>query len=348
MTRSTPDAVEPPPAPAGEVVLESHLTAEDLAAALRRDVRAGLTSTPKRLPSKYFYDERGSRLFDEITRLPEYYPTRRERALLEQVADEVAELTGAQALVELGSGTSEKTLLLLDALARAGTLRSVVPFDVDATTLASAGEQLAARYPGVGVHAVVGDFERHVRDLPRTGSPRLVVFLGSTIGNLEGAPRARFLADVAANLGPDDAFLLGTDLVKEESRLVAAYDDEAGVTADFNRNVLRVLRRELGAELDEEDFDHVARWVPAHERVEMHLRARRDLRVPVPELDLVVDFAAGEDLWTEVSCKFRRESLTAELEAAGLAVRQWWTDPRGDVALSLSTPAGAGSPPSGA
>ncbi|WP_299037661.1 L-histidine N(alpha)-methyltransferase [uncultured Pseudokineococcus sp.] len=340
MTSSaTEDVDERAPRP-GEVVLESHLTAEDLAAALRDDARAGLQSTPKRLPSKYLYDERGSRLFDEITRLPEYYPTRRERALLELVADEVAEVTGAHALVELGSGTSEKTLLLLDALARAGTLRSVVPFDVDAVTLAAAGRQLAARYPGVGVHAVVGDFERHVRALPRTGGRRLVVFLGSTIGNLEEGPRARFLADVAANLGPDDAFLLGTDLVKDVGRLVAAYDDEAGVTADFNRNVLRVLRRELGAELDEEDFDHVARWVPAHERVEMHLRARRDLRVAVPALDLVVDFAEGEELWTEVSGKFRRESLTAELEAAGLAVRRWWTDPDGDVALSLSTPVG--------
>ncbi len=319
------------------LVVERHLTPDVLAAGLRRDVRAGLTGTPKTLPPKWFYDERGSRLFDEITRLPEYYPTRRERELLERVAPEVAAGTGADTLVELGSGTSEKTRLLLAALADAGTLRRFVPFDVDGVTLVAAGTSVAAAHPGVLVHAVVGDFEHHLDRLPR-GGRRLVAFLGSTIGNLEPGQRAEFLRSLAATLDPGDALLLGTDLVKDTARLVAAYDDAAGVTAEFNKNVLHVLRRELGADVDPGDFEHVAVWVPEHERVEMRLRARRALTVRVPAVELEVPFARGEELRTEVSSKFRRETLAAELAAAGLDLTRWWTDARGDVALSLAVP----------
>ncbi len=319
------------------LVVERHLTPDVHAAALRSDVRAGLTSTPKTLPPKWFYDERGSRLFDEITRLPEYYPTRRERELLGLVAGEVAAATGADTLVELGSGTSEKTRLLLAALAGAGTLRRFVPFDVDGVVLGEAGTAVAAEHPGVAVHAVVGDFEHHLDRLPR-GGRRLVAFLGSTIGNLEPDPRARFLRNLAATLAPGDALLLGTDLVKDTARLIAAYDDAAGVTAEFNKNVLHVLRRELGADVDPGDFDHVAAWVPEHERIEMRLRARRDLTVRIPALGMEVPFAQGEELRTEVSSKFRRETLAAELAAAGLDLTRWWTDARGDVALSLAAP----------
>ena len=319
------------------LVLERHLTPDVLARALRRDVRAGLSATPKTLPSKWFYDERGSRLFDQITRLPEYYPTRRERALLERVAGEVATATGADTLVELGSGTSEKTRLLLDALAAAGTLRRFVPFDVDAVVLDEAGTAVAAEHPGVAVHAVVGDFEQHLDRLPR-GGRRLVAFLGSTIGNLEPAGRARFLTSLAATLAPGDALLLGTDLVKDTARLLAAYDDAAGVTAEFNKNVLRVIDRELGADLDPDDFDHVAAWVPEHERIEMRLRARRALTVHVRALDLQVPFAEGEEVRTEVSSKFRRETVQRELAAAGLDLTRWWVDAHGDVALSLAVP----------
>jgi L-histidine Nalpha-methyltransferase len=324
-------------APTGAPVrVERHLDPGSLRASLEDDVRAGLTATPKALPPKYFYDARGSELFDRITRLPEYYPTRREREILEEQASAIAEATGADTLIELGSGTSEKTRLLLDALRANGTLRRFVPFDVDETVLARAGSAVAQEYPGVEVHAVVGDFERHLGLLPR-GGRRLVAFLGGTIGNLPPAERARFLAAVAGTLGPEDRLLLGTDLVKDPVRLVQAYDDSAGVTAAFNRNVLHVLRRELGADVDPDAFDHVALWDAENEWVEMRLRARsaQTLRV----LDLQVELAEGEEVRTEISAKFRRERVADELAAAGLRLQHWWTDARGDFALSLSGPA---------
>ncbi|MGY1787539.1 L-histidine N(alpha)-methyltransferase [Geodermatophilus sp. SYSU D00698] len=314
-----------------------HLAPADVAAALRADALAGLTATPKALPPRWFYDARGSELFDEITRLPEYYPTRAERAVLAAHAGEVAAASGAGVLVELGSGTSEKTRLLLDALTRAGTLRRFVPCDVDPSVLAAAAEAVTAEYPGIAVDPVVGDFTAHLGLLPR-GGRRLVAFLGSTIGNLEPGPRAAFLAELAGTLAPGDSFLLGTDLVKDPGRLVRAYDDAAGVTAEFNRNVLRVLDRELGADFDPAAFDHVAVWDPADEWIEMRLRARTAQVVTVPALGLTVRFAAGEEMRTEVSAKFRREGVEAELAAAGLRTTHWWTDPDGDFAVSLSTP----------
>ncbi|MGY1815114.1 L-histidine N(alpha)-methyltransferase [Blastococcus sp. SYSU D00820] len=317
------------------VSLTSHLAPDEARAALRADALAGLTATPKSLPPRWFYDERGSELFDEITRLPEYYPTRAERAVLTAHADAIAAASGAEVLVELGSGTSEKTRLLLTALRDAGTLRRFVPFDIDPSVLAAAGEAITAEYPGVEVDAVVGDFTRHLSRLPRAGR-RVVAFLGSTIGNLEPAERAAFLGELAGTLRPGDSFLLGTDLVKDPARLVRAYDDAAGVTAAFNRNVLAVLNRELGAGFDPAAFDHVALWDAGAEWIEMRLRSRIDQVVPVPALGLDVPFAAGEEMRTEVSAKFRREGVEAELAAAGLRMTDWWTDPGGDFGVSLS------------
>jgi L-histidine N-alpha-methyltransferase len=317
--------------------VDVHLTGTDLHDALVRDARRGLTSTPKDLPPKWFYDDRGSQLFDEITRLDEYYPTRAERAILVERADDIAAASGADTLIELGSGTSEKTRLLLDALARAGQLRRFVPFDVSETTLRDAAIAIAAEHPGIDVHAVVGDFERHLDRLPR-GGRRLIAFLGGTIGNLPPAARATFLAEIAAGLEPGDSFLLGTDLVKDVDRLVTAYDDAAGVTAAFNRNVLAVVNRELGADFDVDAFSHVAKWNAGNEWIEMWLRSDDPQTVKVPDLDLVVEFEAHEEMRTEISAKFRRAGIEAELAAAGLDLTEWWTDGPGDFALSLSTP----------
>ena len=317
--------------------VERHISPAELAVALRRDVTAGLTASPKTLPPKWFYDERGSRLFEEITRLPEYYPTRTERAMLAEVAPAVARRTGADTLVEIGSGTSAKTRLLLAALADEGTLRRYVPFDVDEATLLAAGQAVAAEHPGLEVTAVVGDFEQHVPLLPR-GGRRLLVFLGSTVGNLEPAARAAFLSEVAGSLAPGDAFLLGTDLVKDVHRLLAAYDDAAGVTAAFNRNVLAVINSSLRADFVPAAFDHVALWNRQREWIEMRLRSTRAQTIALRDLGMTVSFGVGEDLRTEVSAKFRAERLAVELADAGLRLLQRWTDPQGDFGLSLSTP----------
>lgn len=315
--------------------LDRHLAPDAMRAALERDVRAGLSANPRTLPPKWFYDARGSVLFDEITRLPEYYPTRTERAVLERRAEEIAALTGADTLIELGSGTSEKTRLLLDALTAAGTLRRFVPFDVDESVLTMAGKQVEEHYPGIVVHAVVGDFERHLPLLP-SGGRRLVAFLGGTVGNLLPDERSRFLATLAATLAPGDALLLGTDLVKAPARLLAAYDDAQGVTAAFNKNVLRVIARELDADLDVDAFAHVAVWDAEQEWIEMRLEALRPQTVSVRALDLVVELAQGEQIRTEVSAKFREHRVRSELEAAGLQVQRWWTDEAGDFGVSLS------------
>lgn len=298
---------------------------DDLAAALRADVRAGLTAAPKWLPPKWFYDARGSALFEEITRLPEYYPTRAERAVLRAQAARIAAVTGAKTLVELGSGASEKTRLLLTALHDAGCLAAFVPFDVSAAALTESAAAIAADYPGVQVQGIVGDFTRHLGSVPGGGG-RLVAFLGGTIGNLLPAERAALLADLRAVLEPGEWLLVGADLVKDPAVLLPAYDDAAGVTAAFNRNVLNVLNRALGADFVPDAFDHVAVWDPDREWVEMRLRARRPMAVALPGVDLAVSFAAGEELRTEVSAKFRRAGVERELGAAGFALAHWWTD----------------------
>jgi L-histidine N-alpha-methyltransferase len=304
-------------------------------AALRADVLNGLTATPKTLPPKWFYDARGSELFEDITTLTEYYPTRAEREILLTRACEIAAVTGARTLIELGSGSSEKTRHLLDALP---DLESYVPVDVSGSALTAAADILLAERPGLCVHALIADFTRELT-LPRTPDPRLVVFLGGTIGNLLPAERAAFLRSVRELLEPGDALLLGTDLVKDESVLVPAYDDASGVTAAFNKNVLSVIDRELGADFDPAAFEHVALWDSGNEWIEMRLRARRALTVKIPPLDLVVRFATGEEMRTEVSAKFRQDGVRAELAAAGLGLRYWWTDAEGRFALSLSAPA---------
>ncbi|MYR94567.1 MULTISPECIES: L-histidine N(alpha)-methyltransferase [unclassified Streptomyces] len=302
-------------------------------AALRADVLSGLTRHPKTLPPKWFYDARGSELFEEITRLPEYYPTRAEREILEERSEEIAAVSGARTVIELGSGSSEKTRHLLDALSG---LESYVPVDVSESALTGAAEALLAEHPGLSVHALIADFTGGLA-LPGTPGPRLVAFLGGTIGNLLPEERAGFLHSVRSLLSPGDALLLGTDLVKDEETLVAAYDDASGVTAAFNKNVLNVVNRELGADFPLEDFEHVAVWNPERRWIEMRLRARRALTVKIRELDLVVPFEAGEELRTEVSAKFRQEDVREELAAAGLQLAQWWTDAAGRFALSLAT-----------
>ncbi|MBP2586293.1 L-histidine N-alpha-methyltransferase [Streptomyces sp. PvR006] len=301
---------------------------------LRADVLHGLNRSPKELPPKWFYDARGSELFEEITRLPEYYPTRAEREILKQRAPEIAAATGARTLVELGSGSSEKTRFLIDALLPG--LDSYVPVDVSESALTGAAESLLAERPGLHVHALVADFTRGLA-LPGTAGPRLVAFLGGTIGNLLPGERRTFLRSVRAMLAPGDALLLGTDLVKDESTLVAAYDDSSGVTAAFNKNVLAVIDRELSADFDPDAFDHVAVWDREREWIEMRLRARRALTVKIPELDLVVPFAAGEEMRTEVSAKFRQAGVRAELAEADLDLDRWWTDSEGRFAVSLAT-----------
>ncbi|HET7487563.1 MAG TPA: L-histidine N(alpha)-methyltransferase [Acidimicrobiales bacterium] len=317
------------------LTVDVHLTPGVLARALRDDVRDGLGCRPLELAPKWFYDERGCELFEQITRLPEYYPTRRERSILAREAAAIAEQAGADTLVELGSGTSEKTRLLLDAMAAAGTLRRIVVFDVSESTIRAAAAALAAEYPGVEVHGVVGDFDHHLGRLPG-GGRRLVAFLGSTIGNLRPHERKRFLADVASQLAPGDSFLLGTDLVKSPGRLVAAYDDRAGVTAAFNRNVLAVLNRALGADFDLAAFDHVAQWVGDEEWMDLGLRSRIAQSVTIPDPGLTLELAAGETIHTEISAKFRRHGVESELAGAGLSLAEWWTDDEGDFALSLS------------
>jgi L-histidine N-alpha-methyltransferase len=316
--------------------LSNFLAADSAAQALRRDVRDGLTQTPKSLPPKWFYDSVGSELFDQITRLPEYYPTRAEAQILRARSAEIAAASGADTLVELGSGTSEKTRMLLDALRDSGSLGRFIPFDVDAGVLKAAGSAIEREYPGVEIDAVCGDFEEHLGKIPRVGR-RLVAFLGSTVGNLTPEPRADFLSSLSETLQPGDSLLLGTDLVKDTDRLVRAYDDSAGVTARFNKNVLAVVNRELGADFDLAAFEHVARWNTGEERIEMWLRATHSHRVDISALDLTVAFAEGEEMLTEVSSKFRPDGVEAELAAAGLRLTHWWTDPAGDFGLSLST-----------
>ncbi len=321
--------------------LDRRLPPRFLAEALRGDARAGLTASPKSLPPKWFYDAQGSALFDKITELPEYYPTRTEREILNATAAGIAGQTRARTLVELGSGSSDKTRLLLDALRAAGTLRCYVPVDVSEPALVAAGDALSAEYPGLDVRAVVSDFEEHL-GLPAgddAPAPRLVAFLGSTIGNLLPDQRAAFLARVRDGMQPGDFFLLGTDLVKDEATLIAAYDDASGVTAEFNKNVLAVLNAELGADFDRDEFEHVAVWDAAAEWIEMRLRSVTAQTVHLPGIGLTVDFAAGEEMRTEVSAKFRPEGVEAELASAGFAMRSWWTDPAAQFGLSLSVPA---------
>jgi len=323
---------------APSVTLDVHLDDGALRATLERDVRAGLGGSPKSIPATWFYDEEGSRIFEEITRLPEYYATRAERSLLRSNALDIARLAGADTLVELGAGSCEKTSLLLDAMGRRRTLESYVPFDVSAVFLKEAAGTIANRYPGLHVHTVVGDFLRHLGTIPASGR-RLIAFLGGTVGNLVPDQRARFFRALRDTSMPDDHLLLGADLVKDRNRVIAAYNDSSGVTARFNRNVLTVLNRELGADFALERFEHVVRWREDAKWIEMRLRSTVDQRIALPALDMSAHFDAGEDLLTEVSAKFTPRGIVEELDGAGFRTERQWTTARDDFLLTLARPA---------
>jgi L-histidine Nalpha-methyltransferase len=325
-----------PGAAAEPIEIEVHLRA-DGGAAMARDIRLGLTTRPKELAPKYFYDERGSRLFEQITELEEYYPTRAEREIL---AHRSAEIVAAAAtpgmLVELGSGSAAKTRHLLDAMRAAGCLSTYVPVDISEEITRRTAEELVEEYPGLTVRGLVCDFEHDLERIPNGGG-RLVAFLGGTIGNLYPDARRDFLRRLAALLEPGDRILLGTDLVKETRRLEAAYDDPGGVTAEFNKNVLLVLNREFGADFDLDRFEHVARYDPEAARMDICLRSLAEQVVRLDGLDLTVRFAAGEEMRTEISAKFTREGLEAIYREAGLTPDGWFTDVAGDYALSLAS-----------
>lgn len=316
--------------------LDVHLTEDDADAALRDEARAGLTATPKVLRPTWLYDARGSALFEQITALDEYYPFAAEREALCGHADDIARAAAADTLVELGSGSSSKTPVLLDAMHRTGALRRYVPVDVSPAALEDAVPELVGAYPELEVHGVVADFTRDLRSLPE-GGRRLVVLLGGTIGNFAPAERREFLDALAAELRPGERFLVGTDLVKDPATIIRAYDDSAGVTAAFELNALQVLNRVLDADFDVDAFDYVVAWVPQASRIEMRLRARQAMAVRVRELDLEVSFAEGEEMRTEISTKFTRASVTDELAASGFALDRWFTDPAGRFALSLAS-----------
>lgn len=318
-----------------EPIIDVHLIPDDAERSLHRDARVGLTSDPKWLPPKWFYDARGSELFEQITRLREYYPTRAERLILQAHSGDIAARTGARALVELGSGSSEKTRLLLDALGGTGSLSQYVPLDVSETALREAVAAIHQDYPLLGIHGVVADFTQHLDRIPGQ-TPRLIAFLGGTIGNFLPDERAVFLGQLRETLFTGEWVLLGTDLVKDPDELVPAYDDSAGVTAEFNRNVLAVLNRELGADFDLDNYEHVAIWDPENEWIEMRLRAAAAAKVTLSELALDVVLQGGEQIRTEISAKFRREGVEGELAKAGFDMDSWWTDPEGRFALSLA------------
>jgi L-histidine N-alpha-methyltransferase len=322
-----------------DIRIDSYL-GEGQERSLAQDALEGLSRPFKELPPKHFYDARGAELFDQICDLPEYYPTRTERAILHDAASELAQQTGAVELVELGSGTAAKTRVLLDAMSELGQLVRYIPVDVTEGMVRDCAQALTSEYPGLQVHGVVGDFERHLSQVPAARGPRLVVFLGGTIGNFPPADRAAFLRQISELLGPGDHLLMGTDLVKDPAVLEAAYDDSQGVTAEFNRNLLHVLNRELDADFDPADFEHVARFDRNNEWIEMRLRSRRRHTVTVRALELPVHFREGEEMRTEISAKFTRERISDDLAGAGLSLVRWLTDPEEQFALTLSTPVG--------
>jgi L-histidine N-alpha-methyltransferase len=311
---------------------------------LAEDVLDGLTRPFKELPPKHFYDARGAELFDRICELPEYYPTRTERAILDAHAAAIVELTEMSELVELGSGTAAKTRVLLDAGHAAGSLRRYIPLDVTESMVRACAAELVEEFPGLSVHGVIGDFERHLDRLPAAEGSRVVAFLGGTIGNFPPGSRRRFLRQIARLLRPGDHLLMGTDLVKDPAVLEAAYDDAQGVTAEFNRNVLHVINRELDGDFDPSAFDHVARFDRRHEWIEMRLRARHAHIATMRAVGLEVSFDAGEEIRTEISAKFTPARLQGDLAAAGLELVQFLTDADGLFGLSLSAPSGDAQP----
>jgi L-histidine N-alpha-methyltransferase len=300
------------------------------------DVRAGLTRPFKELSPRYFYDERGSQLFEEITELEEYYPTRCERAILDgHAADICAAANRPASLIELGSGSARKTRVLLDAMQEVSCLETYCPVDISEEITRETAERVAAEYEGINVRGLVCDFELDLERIP-VGGPRVIALLGGTIGNFEPQQRAGFLRRICNLLGPDDRFLLGTDLVKDQETLEAAYNDSKGVTAEFNKNVLSVLNNELRADFELEAFEHVARWDPENLWIDIRLRSLSNQVVNVKVLDMQVAYTAGEEMRTEISTKFARAGLEGIYGEAGLELTDWWTDPDGLYALSLA------------
>jgi L-histidine N-alpha-methyltransferase len=321
------------------IAIEVHLDAE-ASATMARDVRRGLRSIPKELSPKYFYDERGSQLFERITELDEYYPTRAEREILSQRSAEIVAAAGeSPELVELGSGSAAKTRHLLSAMRDAGCLETYVPIDISEEITQQTAEMLVAEYPGLKVRGLVCDFEHHLERIHDAGERRLIAFLGGTIGNLYPRERHAFLQRIRDLLGPGDHLLLGTDLIKDRDRLEAAYNDSAGVTAEFNKNVLAVLNDQLGADFDPDAFEHVARYDAEAERMDIRLRSLADQDARLDGLDLEIHFEAGEEIRTEISTKFTRERIAAAYDGVGLELKGWFTDAAGDYALSLAGPA---------
>ena len=320
--------------------IEVYLTEGDLQVTMAEDVRRGLTAPQKYLPAKYFYDAHGSELFEKITELPEYYQTRTELEILQREASHFAERFPSHDIVELGSGSSKKTTTILDAMQHCGVLQRYVPIDVSEQMLRQSSAALLDRYPAMRVDGIVGDFNRHLRAVPPTNGRRMVVFLGSTIGNLNEDERRTFLGGVREILSPQDVFLLGVDLVKDVTTLEAAYNDSAGVTAEFNKNILRVLNRALEGDFEPAAFRHLAFYDQSHARIEMHLVSERQQAVRLKTIDLNLSFVGNETIWTEISCKFTRDSISAALEEAGLKLVEWHTDPRGQFGLLIAARAG--------
>jgi L-histidine N-alpha-methyltransferase len=318
-----------------QIEIEVHLPGEGALAGLAEDVREGLSCPFKELPPKYFYDERGSELFERITELEEYYPTRAERAILDRRAAEIVAAASPTTLIELGSGSAAKTRCLLDGMREAGSLETYVPVDISEEITRRAAEELVREYTGLSVHGIVCDYETHLERVPREEGA-LLAFLGGTIGNFRPAPRRAFLARIATLMYPGDRFLLGTDLVKDPGRLEVAYNDSAGVTAEFNKNVLHVLNRELDADFEPDLFEHVAFWDAENSWIDIRLRSRAQQFVDLRELDMRVHFARNEEMRTEISTKFTRERLERSYADAGLELLEWWTDPAELFALSLA------------
>jgi L-histidine N-alpha-methyltransferase len=326
--------VEPPALTEG-VTVEVHLPEGGPLSGIAADVRMGLSAPFKELPPKYFYDERGSQLFERITELPEYYPTRAERAILDARAREIVDVAGTSMLIELGSGSAAKTRCLFDAMRDADALEAYVPVDISEEITRETATRLSGEYDGLRVHGVVCDYETHLERIPREPGG-LIAFLGGTIGNFHPQVRRSFLARIASLMYPEDRFLLGTDLVKDRTRLEAAYNDSAGVTAEFNRNVLYVLNRELGADFDPAAFAHRAFWDEVNWWIDVRLRSLSDQTVTIPAIEMEVEFAEREEMRTEISAKFTREQLEAIYAEVGLELVEWWTDPDGLFALSLA------------
>lgn len=310
--------------------LDPHRSEENLA-----ELRRGLLASPRRLPSKYFYDQQGSELFERITELPEYYPTRTERSLLTTIADELSELTAAEELVELGAGSAAKTRILLDAMQRRGDLRLYVPFDVSQTEVDRVANELAAEYPELLVHGIVADFVHHLTSIP-DGDPRLVILLGSTIGNFSPKQAIGLLRRLAEQMASGDFFLLGADLIKDIDVIELAYNDPIGITAEFNRNILSVINKITGSDFEPNAYEHSARYSPVLDRIEMYLIASTPQRVRIPALDLELDIEQGESLRTEISCKYDRGKIETMLEASGFRMTRWFTDPDELFSLTLA------------